>query len=101
LKKGMDVDATVVQTTPETVVSYSRAVSGAAPAPPPPPPTPSGVILLVVEAAPAPQVAEAAPAPAPAPAALPKTGSDLPLLGLLGLAFLTLGFGVRFACFGR
>ena len=101
LKKGMDVDATVVQTTPETVVSYSRAVSGAAPLPPPPPPTPSGVVLMVVEAPPAPQVAEAAPAPAPAPAALPKTGSELPLIGLLGLAFLTLGFGVRFARFGR
>jgi LPXTG-motif cell wall-anchored protein len=100
LKKGMDIDATVVRTTPETVVSYSRTVTGANP-PPPPPPTPSGVILLIVEPAPAPQVAEAAPAPAPAPAALPKTGSELPLIGLLGLAFLGLGFGVRFARFSR
>ncbi len=95
----MDVDATVVQTTPETVVTYTRAVSGKAPLPPPPPPTPSGVVLMIVEEAPAPQVAEAAPAPAPA--ALPKTGSELPLMGLIGLAFLTLGFGVRFARFGR
>lgn len=101
LKKGMDVDATVVQTTPETVVSYSRALSGSAPLPAPPPPSPSGVVLLVVEEAPAPAVAQAAPAPAPAPAALPKTGSELPLIGLLGLAFLTLGFGVRFTRFGR
>ena len=102
LKKGMDIDATVVQTTPETVVSHTRSVSGSAPPPPPPAPapTPSGVLLIVSET-PAPAVAEAAPAPAPAPAALPKTRSELPLIGLLGLAFLTLGFGVRFARFGR
>lgn len=100
LKKGMDVDATVVQTTPETVVSHTRALSGTAPPPPPAPaPSPSGVLLIFVSAAPAPAVAEAAPAPAPA--ALPKTGSNLPLIGLLGLAFLTLGFGVRFARFRR
>jgi LPXTG-motif cell wall-anchored protein len=101
LKKGMDVDATVVQTTPVTVVSHTRAVSGSAPPPPPPAPapSPSGVLLMVVTATPAPAVAEAAPPPPPA--ALPKTGSELPLMGLLGLAFLTLGFGVRFARFGR
>jgi len=43
--------------------------------------------------APAP-VAKPAPAPAPAPAALPHTGSQLPLAGLLGLALLAVAGGI-------
>jgi len=64
---------------------------------PPPPPAPQAnvpiLVVFVPVAAPAP-AADAAPAE-PAPAALPKTASDLPLLGLLGAFFVALGLGLK------
>ena len=99
LRKGMKVSATVVTTTAEVVVTQRRAVTGEAPSPPPPAPTPvTQVGVLLVEEAPAPtQVAAAAPAPQPepAPARLPKTPSDLPLIGLLGVWLVAIAFGLR------
>ena len=95
LRKGMNVSATVVTTTPEVVVTQRRAVTGEAP-PAPTPVTQVGVLL--VEEAPAPrQVAAAAPAPQPEPASarLPKTASDLPLIGLLGVWLVAIAFGLR------
>jgi len=79
LRKGMTVSATKVVEEPVTQVEHEAKVTGHMP-PPPDPPAPDQPILI----------ASAAPTPAPAPAAaapaeLPKTGSDLPLLGLLGL----------------
>jgi len=63
-----------------------------------PPPPIEGVLLFQEPPKPAPQVA-AAPEPAPpaepAPATLPKTGSVVPLVGLLGLLFSGASFGVR------
>jgi len=47
----------------------------------PPPPTPSPDVPILIAAAPE----AAAPAPAAAPATLPKTASELPLIGLLGV----------------
>jgi LPXTG-motif cell wall-anchored protein len=91
LKKGMNVSATVVTEEPTTVVSQSRAVSGTAPPPPPPPaqPMPETVGVLLVESPnPAPQPTEAAAA---APKSLPKTGSEWPLIGLLGVFSLGAG----------
>ena len=80
LKKGMKVSATKVVEVPQTVVEHQKQVTGSAP--PPPPPPPADVPILVA-------VAEPTPAPA-APAELPKTGSWLPLIGLLGsLSFLS------------
>ena len=107
LKKGMNLTATIVTETPETIVSQTTAVTGkAAPAPPPPLETPpmEGA-LLVEEAKPAPiEVAKAEPAPAqvasapePKPVKLPKTGSNWPLMGLLGILSLSAGFGLRLA----
>ncbi|MGC1422133.1 MAG: LPXTG cell wall anchor domain-containing protein [Terracidiphilus sp.] len=93
LKKGMSVTATKVEEVPETVVTEKRLLAGQMPPPPPPPPDqPVLVAVLVPVAAPAP-----APAPAPeAPAAsLPKTGSSLPLFGLLGLLLIGASFGMR------
>jgi hypothetical protein len=95
LRKGMKVSATVVTTTPEIEVSQQRSVTGTAP-PPPTPVTQVGVLL--VEEAPAPrQVAAAAPAPQaePAPGRLPKTASDLPLIGLLSIWLVAICFGLR------
>src|SRR5262249_55109264 len=99
LRKGMNVSATVLTQVPETVVAQQRNVSGTAPTPPATPPLEGA---LLIEEAPAPkQVAAAAPATAPAPAAEPaptkllKTGSPVPLIGLMGLLSLGLSFGIR------
>jgi hypothetical protein len=96
LKKGMEVSATVITESPEIVQNTSHTISGTAPPPPPPPPTPPIVgVLLIERVAPTP-----APAPAPAPkemaqATLPKTGSPLPLIGLMGVMFLAASLGIR------
>ena len=87
LKKGMTVNATKVVEAPAVVVAQRAKLTGEMP--PPPPPPPADVPILVVEEVAAPvQVAQAAPA-------LPKTGSELPLIGLLGLLSLGSSFGLR------
>jgi hypothetical protein len=91
LQKGMQISATKIVESPTDVVTQQAKVTGVMP-PPPPPPAPDVAILYVeedVEAAPV-QTAQAAPAPA-----LPKTGSPLPLIGLLGLLLLVSSFGLR------
>ena len=93
LKKGMQVSATKVVETPVTVVTQQSQITGEMP--PPPPPPPADVPILVVEeqvAAPV-EVAQAAP---PAEQ-LPKTGSELPLVGLLGLLSLASSLVLRTA----
>jgi hypothetical protein len=95
LKKGMMISATKVVEEPVTVVEHQRQLTGSMPPPPPAPPADVPILVVVVRpmpAAPPPtQVAEAAPAPA----ALPKTASQLPLLGALGALFLFSGIGLR------
>ena len=93
LKKGMQVSATKVVETPVTVVTQQSQITGEMP--PPPPPPPADVPILVVEeqvAAPV-EIAQAAP---PAEQ-LPKTGSELPLVGLLGLLSLASSLVLRTA----
>jgi hypothetical protein len=87
LKKGMNISATKVVEVPETVIAKERRLSGTMPPPPPSPPA-DAPILIAQETAPAPAVE-------PAPTKLPKTGSLLPLIGLLGLLSLGTGFGSR------
>lgn len=88
LKKGMNISATKVVEVPETVVAQQRNVTGTMPAPPP-----ADVPILVVEEVAVPvEVAHAAP-----PAELPKTGSELPLIGLIGLLSLACSLGLRTA----
>ena len=102
LRKGMNLTATIVTETPETIVSQSTAVTGKMPPPPPETPPIQGA-LLVVEEKPAPVEMAKAESPAPAaapeekPAKLPKTGSNWPLMGLLGILLLSVGFGLRLA----
>jgi len=94
LKKGMKVSATKVVEMPETQVAQQRKLTGTMP--PPPAPPPADVPILVVVAAPMPMPAPAAPVVAEAaPAALPKTGSELPLFGLIGALSLLGGLGLR------
>jgi RNase P/RNase MRP subunit p29 len=84
LKKGMKIDAQKIVEQPETVITQQIKRTGIAP-PPPPAPAPDVPMLVAVER-PAPASVETAAAE-PAPTQLPKTASDLPLIGLLGLLF--------------
>jgi hypothetical protein len=84
LKKGMIISATKVVEEPVDV--YNRQVQLSGSMPPPPPPPPDQPILVAVLVPP--------PAPAAAPE-MPKTGSILPLLGLLGFLSLVSSIGLR------
>jgi LPXTG-motif cell wall-anchored protein len=77
LAGGDRVTAHIVHKEESIITEEELNVAGAAPKPKPAP-------------RPAP-VAQAAPAPAPI---LPKTGSNLPLIGLMGLCALVLGLGI-------
>ena len=88
LKKKMKITATKVVEEPVTSVSVQKELTGTMP-PPPPPDQP--IIIAVLTPAPAPAAA-AAP---DAPAELPKTGSFLPLFGLLGALSLASSLGLR------
>jgi LPXTG-motif cell wall-anchored protein len=92
LKKGMKVTATKIVEEPITQVQQEAKLTGQMPPPPQPPPAdiPILVVVAVPQAAPPPATAEAAPSPT-----LPKTGSALPLIGLIGLLSLLSAFGLR------
>jgi RNase P/RNase MRP subunit p29 len=93
LKKGMRVSAQQVTESPETVVSQQVTRAGTMP-PPPPAPAPDVPILIVYVPVQHPAPAETADAE-PAPTKLPKTGSYLPLLGLLGTLSIALSLGLK------
>jgi RNase P/RNase MRP subunit p29 len=93
LRKGMKIDAQKIVEQPENVVTQQIKRTGIAP-PPPPAPKPDVPMLVVfvpVQEAPAPVEVAAAE---PAPKQLPKTASDLPLIGLLGLLFCGVSLSV-------
>jgi len=94
LRKGMNVSATVLTAVPETVVAEQRKVTGSAPPPPPTPPIQGALLIETPAPAPAPAPTHVAAAEPP-PAKLPKTGSELPLVGLLGLLSCGLSVGIR------
>jgi LPXTG-motif cell wall-anchored protein len=93
LKKGMIVTATKIVEEPETVISQHKKITGTMPAPPPAPPTDVPILVARAEA-PAPTATAEAPTAATA-AKLPKTGSELPLVGLLGLLCLSVALGAK------
>lgn len=89
LKKGMRISATKVVEEPVVQVAHQQQLTGSMPPPPPPPPADTPIIIAVI-------TPPATPAAATAPAAeLPKTASDMPLVGLLGLVSLGAAFGLR------
>ncbi len=88
LKKGMKVTATKVVEQPIEVITQQAKVTGQAPPPPPPPPADQPILVAVIEEV-------AVPVPEQAPAALPKTGSELALFGLLGTLSLAGSAGLR------
>jgi len=94
LRKGMKIDAQKIVEQPEVVISQQVKRTGIAPPPPPPAPKPDVPMLVVfvpVPETPAPVETAAAE---PAPKQLPKTASDLPLIGLLGLLFCGISLSV-------
>ena len=97
LRKGMNVKATKIVEVPETEVAKQRSVTGTMPAPPTPPPADAPILIATKEpVAEAPTTtAQATPAPAK-PAKLPKTGSEWPLVGILGLAFISASLVIKF-----
>jgi hypothetical protein len=87
LRKGMKISATKVVEEPVDVWQREHTVTGTMPPPPPAPPVDQPILI-----------AEATPPPAPAAAApeeLPKTGSILPLIGLLGGLALLSSLGLK------
>jgi len=85
LKKGMNVSATKIVEVPETEVEHQRQITGSMP--PPPPAPPADQPILIASAAPEATLA--------APTELPKTGSPVPLIGLLGGLALFCSFALR------
>jgi RNase P/RNase MRP subunit p29 len=82
LRKGMKISATKIVEEPVNVVEHQRQLTGSMPPPPPLPPADVPILIAAATPPPAPVAA--------APAELPKTGSLLPLIGLLGsLSFLS------------
>ena len=79
MRKGMEIHATKITEAPRVELANATTVTGTAP--------------KAMAAAAAPEAApEAAPA---APAKLPKTGSPLDLIGLLGFVFTSASFAIR------
>lgn len=95
LRKGMIVNAQAVTETPEVFVTNKVTRTGVMPPPPmpaPAPPSPDLPLLVIF--------VPARPASAPAETVaenLPKTGSNFPLIGLLGMLSVTLGLGLKAA----
>lgn len=90
LKKGMNVTATKVVEEPVTDVERQKQVTGQMPPPPPPPPANQPIVVAVLQV----PVAPATPEP---PSQLPKTGTMLPLVGLIGFLSLVLSVAFRVA----
>jgi hypothetical protein len=88
LKKGMKVSATKVVEQSATEIQHQKELTGSMPPPPPAPPADQPILVAVLVVP---------PAPSAAPAELPKTGSPLPLIGLLGFLSLAASLGLRTA----
>jgi LPXTG-motif cell wall-anchored protein len=103
LRKGMRIDAQQVTEVQETEVAQEVKRTGIAPPPPPPPPAADVAILILAvpvpagstSAAPTEEASAASAQAEPAPSRLPNTGSDFPLIGLLGVLCIALALGLK------
>jgi hypothetical protein len=99
LRKGMVVSAQKIVEAPKTEIASNTTVTGHEP-----PPPVAKAVAPAPAPAPAPVKEEASPSPAPQPtevaeaklpAKLPKTGSELPLAGVLGWLFVASSLYIR------
>jgi hypothetical protein len=95
LRKGMNVKATKIVEVPETVVAQQRSVTGTMPTPPTPPPADVPILIATKEPVAGAPTTTAQATPEPAPKKLPKTASELPLIGVFGLLLLSVSLGLR------
>lgn len=104
LRKGMNVSAEKIVEEPSVIVANNTEITGTAPPPvvaqvrapaAVPAQTDAPAQLTATARTPAETAAPAQEAGGATPARLPKTGSTLPLAGLLGLLFMAAGFGLR------
>lgn len=99
LRKGMTVSAEKIVEEPRVEIASNTTVTGSAPPPPKPVVAENRPAPAPKPAAPAPEPVKAAPAPEPVAAApaptLPKTGSPLPLIGLLGFLCTGASLAIR------
>ena len=86
LRKGMVVTATKIVESPQNLVSTQRQVTGT---------IPPGSTVLVAKGEPTAAPAGAAETTTTASTELPKTGSNLPLLGMVGLLLMAAAVGSR------
>jgi LPXTG-motif cell wall-anchored protein len=86
LKKGMVVTATKIVESPQNIVSSQRQVTGT---------IPPGATVLVAKGEPTPAPGGAAETTTTASTQLPKTGSNWPLLGMVGLLLMAATMGSR------
>ena len=100
LEPGMKFTATAVTEVPEVI--DTKQVTNIGEMPPPTETVDPDIAVLVVKVPYVPEANTAttdlASTPAPAestPALLPKTGSSMPLIGLLGALFFVLAFGLK------
>lgn len=93
LKKGMKLTATKVIEEPVTVAQQQTQLTGSMPPPPPTPEPDIPVLIAVIR--PVPMPASPAVTPAATSEELPKTGSMLPWIGLIGALFALCGFVLR------
>jgi len=91
LRKGMKVQATVITDAPETVLESNKHVVAQAP-PSPELPLRVGTLLILT---PEPTEPTTLASAEQIPQELPKTGSSLPLIGLLGTLALTTALGLQ------
>jgi len=96
LRPGMVITATKIVEVPEEVITQQRKITGTLPPPPPTPPADQPLLVVTSSPKPAPAAApETEVASASAVQKLPKTGSPVPLIGLLGLMSLILSLGIK------
>ena len=86
LRKGMVVTATKIVESPQNLVSTQRQVTGT---------IPPGATVLVAKGEPTPAPGGAAEPTTTASAELPKTGSNWPLFGIVGLLLMFAAMGSR------
>jgi hypothetical protein len=91
LRKGMKLQATIVTDDEHTVIERSKTAVGQLPAPPATPREMGVLLILAPTSQPAPTLVASNEEPA---STLPKTGTSLPFVGLLGALAVAASFGM-------